>query len=82
MIFYKGKFVLIFDEIFILEGSLVFYIYLEWMGFFVDVLGLGYMYFVDEDDEGVDLEMIKNWFIEVMDLCKENIIVVIGVILD
>ncbi|HAP3302419.1 TPA: Ig domain-containing protein, partial [Enterococcus faecalis] len=49
---------------------------------FVDVPGLGYMYSVDEDDEGVDLEMIKNWFTEVMDPRKENTTAVTGVTLD
>ncbi|WP_373167153.1 major tail protein, partial [Enterococcus faecalis] len=65
-IFYKGKFALTSDETSTLEGSSVSYTHPEWTGSFVDVPGLGYMYSVDEDDEGVDLEMIKNWFTEVM----------------
>lgn len=59
-IFYKGKFALTSDETSTLEGSSVSYTHPEWTGSFVDVPGLGYMYSVDEDDEGVDLEMIKT----------------------
>lgn len=81
-IFYKGKFALTSDETSTLEGSSVSYTHPEWTGSFVDVPGLGYMYSVDEDDEGVDLEMIKNWFTEVMDPRKENTTAVTGVTLD
>ena len=56
----KGKFALTSDETSTLEGSSVSYTHPEWTGSFVDVPGLGYMYSVDEDDEGVDLEMIKT----------------------
>ncbi|EGO2834865.1 phage tail protein, partial [Enterococcus faecalis] len=52
-IFYKGKFALTSDETSTLEGSSVSYTHPEWTGSFVDVPGLGYMYSVDEDDEGV-----------------------------
>ncbi|MBU5519181.1 major tail protein [Enterococcus sp. S163_ASV_20] len=81
-IFYKGKFALTSDETSTLEGSSVSYTHPEWTGSFVEVPGLGYMYSVDEDDEGVDLEMIKNWFTEVMDPRKENTTAVTGVTLD
>ena len=44
-----------------------------WKGSFVDVPGLGYMYSVDEDDEGVDKAMIGNWFTKAaIQLKKQN----------
>lgn len=63
-IFYKGQFVLDSDETTTQEGSKVTFTHPTWKGSFVDVPNLGYMYSVDEDDEGVDTEMIKNWFLE------------------
>ena len=64
-VFYKGQFALDSDETSTLEGSKVTFTHPSWKGSFVDVPGLGYMYSVDEDDEGVDAEMIKNWFTKV-----------------
>ncbi|HIB1875269.1 TPA: major tail protein [Enterococcus faecium] len=61
-IFYKGQFMLDSDETSTLEGSKVSFTHPTWKGSFVDVPGLGYMYSVDEDDEGVDATMIENWF--------------------
>ncbi|EHH3131163.1 TPA: major tail protein [Enterococcus faecalis] len=81
-IFYKGKFALTSDETSTREGSSVTYAHPEWTGSFVDIPGLGYMYSVDEDDDNIDQEMIKNWFIKVMDPRKENTTAVTGVTLD
>ncbi|MZZ66954.1 phage tail protein [Enterococcus raffinosus] len=64
-VFYKGQFALDSDETSTIEGSKVTFTHPTWKGSFVDVPGLGYMYSVDEDDEGVDAEMIKNWFTKV-----------------
>jgi phi13 family phage major tail protein len=64
-IFYKGQFSLSSDESTTLEGSTVSFTHPEWTGSFVDVPGLGYMWSVDSDDEGVDPEVLKNWFTEV-----------------
>lgn len=64
-VFYKGQFALDSDETSTIEGSKVTFTHPTWKGSFVDVPGLGYMYSVDEDDEGVDTEMIKNWFTKV-----------------
>lgn len=64
-VFYKGQFALDSDETSTIEGSKVTFTHPSWKGSFVDVPGLGYMYSVDEDDEGVDAEMIKNWFTKV-----------------
>lgn len=61
-VFYKGQFALDSDETSTLEGSKVTFTHPTWKGTFVDIPGLGYMYSVDEDDEGVDEDMIKNWF--------------------
>jgi phi13 family phage major tail protein len=61
-IFYKGQFTLDSDETSTQEGNKVTFTHPTWKGSFVDVPGVGYMYSVDEDDEGVDAEMIKNWF--------------------
>lgn len=61
-IFYKGQFALDSDETSTLEGSKVTFTHPTWKGSFVDIPGLGYMYSVDEDDEGVDEAMIKAWF--------------------
>ncbi|MGX7132349.1 major tail protein [Enterococcus songbeiensis] len=61
-IFYKGQFILDSDETSTLEGSKVTFTHPTWKGTFVDVPGVGYMYSVDEDDEGVDTAMIENWF--------------------
>ena len=60
-VFYKGQFAL--DST--IEGSKVSFTHPTWKGSFVDVPGLGYMYSVDEDDEGVDQTMIENWFTKV-----------------
>ncbi|MBD9817549.1 major tail protein, partial [Enterococcus faecalis] len=81
-IFYKGKFALTSDESSTLEGSSVSYTHPEWTGSFVDVPGVGYMYSVDEDDEGVDLDMIKNWFTTVTNPREESTNPVSGVTLD
>lgn len=62
-VFYKGQFALDSDETSTLEGSKVTFTHPTWKGTFVDIPDLGYMYSVDEDDEGVDEDMIKNWFI-------------------
>lgn len=64
-VFYKGQFALDSDETSTLEGSKVSFTHPSWKGSFVDVPGLGYMYSVDEDDEDVDADMIKNWFTKV-----------------
>lgn len=64
-VFYKGQFTLDSDETTTLEGNKVTFTHPTWKGSFVDIPGLGYMYSVDEDDEGVDGEMIKNWFTKV-----------------
>lgn len=61
-VFYKGQFALDSDETSTIEGSKVTFTHPTWKGSFVDVPGVGYMYSVDEDDEGVDEDMIKNWF--------------------
>lgn len=61
-VFYKGQFLLDADETSTQEGSKVTYTHPTWKGSFVDMPGLGYMYSVDEDDEGVDQNMIANWF--------------------
>lgn len=61
-VFYKGQFALDSDETSTLEGSKVTFTHPTWKGTFVDIAGLGYMYSVDEDDEDVDEDMIKNWF--------------------
>ncbi|MGX7163389.1 major tail protein [Enterococcus massiliensis] len=61
-IFYKGQFILDSDETSTLEGNKVTFTHPTWKGTFVDVPGVGYMYSVDEDDEGVDTTMIENWF--------------------
>ncbi|NSV17716.1 Ig-like domain-containing protein, partial [Enterococcus faecalis] len=81
-IFYKGKFALTSDESSTLEGSSVSYTHPEWTGSFVDVPGVGYMYSVDEDDDGVDLDMIKNWFTKVTNPREESTNPVSGVTLD
>ncbi|HGZ4980216.1 TPA: major tail protein [Enterococcus faecalis] len=81
-IFYKGKFALTSDETSTREGSSVTYTHPEWTGSFVDVPGLGYMYSVDEDDENVDREMIRNWFVKVTDPREESATPVSGVTLD
>lgn len=81
-IFYKGKFALTSDETSTLEGSKVSHTHPEWTGSFVDVPGVGYMYSVDEDDEGVDLDMIKNWFTKVTNPREESTNPVSGVTLD
>ncbi|ASV81992.1 phage tail protein [Enterococcus hirae] len=64
-VFYKGQFALDSDETSTIEGSKVSFTHPTWKGSFVDVPGLGYMYSVDEDDEGVDQTMIENWFTKV-----------------
>ncbi|EMF0179434.1 phage tail protein [Enterococcus hirae] len=64
-VFYKGQFALDSDETSTIEGSKVSFTHPTWKGSFVDVPGLGYMYSVDEDDEGVDQTMIEKWFIKV-----------------
>lgn len=64
-VFYKGQFLLDSDETSTQEGSKVTFTHPTWKGSFVDVPGVGYMYSVDEDDEDVDTEMIKNWFTKV-----------------
>ncbi|HAX1134171.1 TPA: phage tail protein, partial [Enterococcus faecium] len=64
-VFYKGQFALDSDETSTIEGSKVSFTHPTWKGSFVDVPGLGYMYSVDEDDEGVDKAMIGNWFTKV-----------------
>lgn len=61
-VFYKGQFALSSDETSTLEGSSVTFTHPEWTGSFVDVPGLGYVYSIDEDDEGVDMGMIASWF--------------------
>lgn len=61
-VFYKGQFALDSDETSTLEGSKVTFTHPSWKGSFVDIPGLGYMYSVDEDDEGVDEAMIAAWF--------------------
>lgn len=81
-IFYKGKFALTSDESSTLEGSSVSYTHPEWTGSFVDVPGVGYMYSVDEDDDGVDLDMIKNWFTTVTNPREESTNPVSDVTLD
>ncbi|HBK5158015.1 TPA: phage tail protein, partial [Enterococcus faecium] len=59
------QFALDSDETSTIEGSKVSFTHPTWKGSFVDVPGLGYMYSVDEDDEGVDKAMIGNWFTKV-----------------
>lgn len=61
-VFYKGQFALTGDESTTQEGSTVTFTHPEWTGSFVDVPGLGYMYSVDSDDEGVDQTVLENWF--------------------
>lgn len=74
-IFYKGQFALDSDETSTLEGSKVTFTHPTWKGSFVDVPGVGYMYSVDEDDEGVDTDMIKNWFTTVVDPREPAVVV-------
>lgn len=64
-VFYKGQFLLDSDETTTQEGSKVTFTHPTWKGSFVDVPGVGYMYSIDEDDEGVDQDMITNWFTKV-----------------
>lgn len=64
-ILYKGQFTLGSDESATQEGTSVTFTHPEWTGTFVDIPGVGYMWSVDSDDEGVDPEVIKNWFTEV-----------------
>lgn len=71
-IFYKGQFTLDSDETSTQEGNKITFTHPSWKGSFVDVPGLGYMYSVDEDDEGVDMEMIKNWFTKVINPKSET----------
>jgi len=74
-IFYKGQFSLSSDESTTREGSTVSYTHPEWTGNFVDVPGVGYMWSVDSDDEGVDPSVIDNWFKAVskpVDFTPEN----------
>src|SRR5699024_7638485 len=71
-VLFKGQFALTGDETSTLEGTTVNFTHPEWTGSFVDVPGLGYIYSVDEDDEGVDDEMIKNWFTSVANPLSET----------
>ena len=64
-ILYKGQFSLGSDETTTREGSTITYTHPEWTGNFVDVPGIGYMWSVDSDSEGVDPEVIENWFTQV-----------------
>lgn len=64
-ILYKGQFSLGSDETTTREGSTITYTHPEWTGNFVDVPGVGYMWSVDSDSEGVDPEVIGNWFTQV-----------------
>ena len=64
-ILYKGQFALGSDESSTQEGTTINFTHPEWTGTFVDIPGVGYMYSVDSDDEGVDPEVIKNWFTQV-----------------
>lgn len=64
-ILYKGQFSLGSDETTTREGSTITYTHPEWTGNFVDVPGVGYMWSVDSDNEGVDPEVIENWFTQV-----------------
>lgn len=65
-ILYKGQFILSSDETSTKEGSKVTFTHPEWTGSFVDLPGIGYMFSVDEDDEGVSQAMISDWFTIVM----------------
>lgn len=71
-VLFKGQFALTGDETSTLEGTTVNFTHPEWTGSFVDVPGLGYIYSVDEDDEGVDDDMIKNWFTSVANPLSET----------
>lgn len=64
-VLYKGQFSLGSDETTTREGSTITYTHPEWTGNFVDVPGVGYMWSVDSDSEGVDPEVIENWFTQV-----------------
>lgn len=64
-VLYKGQFALTSDETTTQEGNKITFTHPEWTGSFVDVPGLGYIYSVDDDDTGVDMTMIENWFKEV-----------------
>ncbi|MGX4686305.1 major tail protein [Vagococcus sp. JNUCC 83] len=64
-ILYKGQFALSSDESQTQEGNSITFTHPEWTGTFVDVPGIGYMWSVDSDDDGVDPVVIKNWFSEV-----------------
>lgn len=64
-ILYKGQFALGSDESSTQEGTTINFTHPEWTGTFVDIPGVGYMYSVDSDDEGVDPEVVKNWFTQV-----------------
>lgn len=66
-IFYKGQFSLSSDETSTIDDGKVTFTHPEWSGTFVDIPGLGFVYSVDTDDEGINQDMIDKWFEAVMD---------------